>query len=202
METVDRRALAIAAARKRTEASLLSAVSELLAEGTSFADIAIEAITQRAGVSRPTFYAYFADKRALVLRLGEELEAAIGDAVAAWLAGPSGDRDLRTTLEATFAVFAVHRATLGALVEAATYDQEVAIFWRGLHERFAEAARERLRDELPDLPETAARARSFALVWATERCFTEHLFAPRVDEEALMEALELLWSAGLGRERA
>lgn len=195
MTPLARRTAANAESRRRTETALLEATRQLLAAGTPFADLSVEALARQAGVSRPTFYAYFEDKRALALRLGEILEEAIGEAVAAWLA--DGNGELRPTLDATLGVFVSHRSTIGALVEAATYDQEVAAYWRALHERFAEAARGRLRRGLPDLPDDLAAARAFALVWATERCFTEHLFAPQVEEEALMQTLELLWAAAL-----
>lgn len=197
MGALARRTPAVARARQQTEAALLRAADALLAEGTPFADLSIETIARRAGVSRPTFYAYFADKRALALRLGQDLEAAIGESVADWLQSSRGD--LRITLDATLGVFIEHRGTLSALVEAATYDDEVAAFWRALHERFAHAARGRLLRDNPDLDAAVADARAFALVWATERCLTEHLFAPRVQGTALMDTLELLWTAALER---
>ncbi len=180
---------------RRTEEALLAATVALLVEGTPFVSLSVLSIARRAGVTRTTFYAYFHDKSALALRLGEVVEDEIAAAAADWLRASRGE--LRTTLVTTFAVFVRHRAAIGALVDAAAQDRQVAMFWRTLHERFADAARARLTSDVPGLPPELAEARAFALVWATERCFTEHLFAPRVDETALVDTLELLWAAAL-----
>lgn len=182
---------------RRTERSLLEATEALLAEGTPFADLSVLSIARRAGVTRTTFYAYFDDKSALALRLGDTIETAVGDAVADWLRESRGD--LRATLASTLEVFFEHRATIGALIDAAAHDPAVAAFWRSLNERFAQAARVRLGADQPHLPPMTVEARAFVLVWSTERCMTEHVLAPQVDRTALLDALVLLWSAALGR---
>ena len=55
-----------AGTRRNNEGALTRATLELLDEGLPFAGIGIEQIVSRAGLSRPTFYSYFDDKRALV----------------------------------------------------------------------------------------------------------------------------------------
>lgn len=179
------------ATRRATEQAIVDATVSLLGEGTAFADIGIEQIVRRAGFSRPTFYSYFRDKRELILRMGAELEAAVGDAAGPWL--ERGEGEIRDTLGAVLEAFRMRRETLGALVEAATYDPEVRTFWRGFHERFRTTAATRIRLREPDLPDANVQARAFALVWMTERTLTEYLGGATVDEQALIDELARLW---------
>jgi AcrR family transcriptional regulator len=193
MSPLARKTRTAAQARERGEAALLAAAEALVDEGTPFGDLAIEAIAARAGYSRATFYAYFSDKRALALALGERVGADLEAEAAGWLSDGRGE--LRATLSGVREVFARHRGAVTALVEAATYDEEVAAFWRDLHERFLVRALERVRLGDSSLTKAQAEARAFALVWSTERCLTEQLAVPRVDEDALIDALELFWRA-------
>jgi hypothetical protein len=50
---------------------------DLLAEGVSFADITVDGIAQRAGISRTAFYDYFSDRRELLMKLVEVAVAPI-----------------------------------------------------------------------------------------------------------------------------
>jgi AcrR family transcriptional regulator len=175
--------------------ALLDAAIDLLEEGTPFGDISVEAIARRAGFSRATFYAYFRDKRALLFALAEHGEQELYARTAAWL--EAGVGDLRETIAAVLDVLREQRAVFGALVEAATYDEEVARLWRDLHARFAEVARDRILREQPHVDAAAADARAFTLVWMTERVLYEHVVEPRVPEEALLDAVARLAAAAL-----
>lgn len=177
--------------RGRTREALLAATRRLLHGGQAFADLSVGEISIGAGVSRPTFYAYFQDKRALILSLGSELEGDVRAAAGPWLRNE--DDDLRDTLEGVLASFRAHQATLGAIVEAATYDPEVAAFWRDFHSWFMVNAAERAMRADPRLPKANAEALAYSLVWMTERCLTEHLSAPHVLEQPLLDAIERLW---------
>lgn len=195
MATLSRRART-QATRQATEAALIAATVSLLEEGTPFAELGIEQIARAAGFSRPTFYAYFVDKRALVLQMGLTFQDDLAVAADPWL--QSEHDDLRPTLVAVLEVFRAHRATVAAVVEAATYDAEVAEFWRALHDRFLVNARERIRRSDPVLDEAHAHARAFTLVWMTERTITEHLAVPSVDEPALVDELMRAWQNATG----
>ena len=155
-------------------------------------------ISERAGFSRPTFYAHFRDKRELLLQ-----RAAARPSCWRWPRHGSrpGTGDLRATLEGVLQAFRRHSATVAALVEGATYDEEVAAFWRGFHELFVRSARDRAMSEAPDLDVRAAEALAFALVWMTERAFTENIATGRVDDDALLDAMERLWRSGVGAEQ-
>ncbi len=192
MATLSRRART-AETRKATEAELLQATVSLLEEGTAYADISIEQIVRKAGFTRPTFYTYFDDKRALVLKLGAAMEADLSAAAEPWLG--FADVPLRDTLEGVLAVFTRHRATVGAITEAATYDSEVAAFWAAFHNRFRPGAERRIAAGSPELPAAGVAARAYALVYMTERVFIEHVARPTIDERALVDQVTWLWGA-------
>lgn len=182
----------VAETRRTNRDKLLAAALELLAEGTPFAEVSIEQIVRAAGLSRPTFYTYFRDKRELVLELGAALMEDVATAADPWLRDDEGD--IRDTLAGVLDAFRRHRPTLGALVEAATYDSEVNAFWHVFHQRFLDTAAERLRRNDRSLSEARAQARAFALVWMTERTFTEHLMSDAgIEEDALLDELAGFW---------
>ncbi|HEY3186175.1 MAG TPA: helix-turn-helix domain-containing protein [Solirubrobacteraceae bacterium] len=197
MPTLSRRTASAAEARTRGEAAFLDATSALLEEGHPYGELGIELIAKRAGFSRATFYAYFRDKRELLVRLADRYAGNLYAESGGWL--ESGDGDLRIILESVLQLFRTHRGVVGALVEASTYDAEIAELWRELHGRFIDLARERIQREHPDLDADDAHARGFALVWMTERACYEHVVAPRVSDQALLNALELEWRTGVER---
>ena len=53
----------------------MEATEKLLREGNSYADLSVEAIAARAGISRTTFYDYFEDKRELLLAIAMTVSA-------------------------------------------------------------------------------------------------------------------------------
>lgn len=183
-------------ARRATEEALVDATLASLSEGTAFADLTIDQIVRRAGLSRPTFYSYFRDKRALVLHLGVAFEEDLATVAGPWLDDAAGD--VRDTLEGVLRVFQRHAATLSAVVEAATYDVEVATFWSAFHQRFRPGAEARVRAGTPDLDEESIRARAYTLVYMTESSITEHVLRPSVGEDALVTQLAFVWNAATG----
>ena len=195
MPRLSRRTTDTDAGTPAAQQAMLQAATELLEDGAAFGDLAVEAIARRAGYTRATFYAHFRDKRALLFRLAEDVEHEMYAGTAAWL--EAGVGDLRDTIAAVLGVLRSRRAVVGALVEAATYDDEVARLWRDLHARYATVARDRALRDRPDLDPATADARAFALVWMTERVLYEHMVEPRVDEDALLDALTLLAEAAL-----
>jgi TetR/AcrR family transcriptional regulator, ethionamide resistance regulator len=195
MPALSRRTTSAAQNKARSEAAFLDATTALLVEGNPYGELGVEVIAQRAGFSRATFYAYFSDKRDLLFRLGDRAAQDLYAEAGRWL--ELGDTEVGAMLESVLEVFATHRSVLGALAESATYDAEVAKLWRDLHGRFIEVATGRIRSEHPELSEDEARGRAFALVWMTERTCLEHLAAPQVSDDALLDALELFWRTGI-----
>lgn len=182
----------VAETRRNNKDALVTATLALLEDGSPFADISIEQIVRKAGLSRPTFYTYFRDKRELILHLGEALEQDLAETAEPWL--DLADGDVREVLAGVLGVFRRHAATVGAISEAATYDPEVAAFWREFHDRFIPGAEHRIRAGDSALDEFAVAARAYSLVWMTESTLTEHVARPTVDESALLDQLGWLWA--------
>ncbi|WP_026910579.1 TetR/AcrR family transcriptional regulator [Patulibacter minatonensis] len=191
MSVLSRRS-ATADARRATEQALLDATVALLEEGRAFAEISIEQIVRGAGVSRPTFYSYFRDKRALILELGEGVRQALIQSADPWL--DLVDDDVEHSLAALLRTYQRYASTVRALMEAATYDEEVAAFWRVLHDGFLPRVEQRILASVPDIPDDQAHARAYSLVWMTERVLSEHTARPTVTESALLRQLAWVWT--------
>lgn len=196
MAVLSRRTPTTANARRVNEQALLDATLALLGEGSAFADLSIDQIVKRAGLSRPTFYAYFEDKRALVLRLGTDLEQDLASVAEPWLASAQGS--VRDTLGGVLDVFRRHAPVVRAITEAATYDPEVAASWQAFHDRFIPGAETRIAAGAGKLSRKDVAARAYALVWMTERTLTEHVAHATVAETALLDQLAWLWEAATG----
>lgn len=193
--------------RAAVEASVVEATSALLAEGASFADLPVEQIATRAGISRPTFYFYFRDKRELLARVTAGVADELYREAEQWLSGEGdGAAELERALAQIVAIYRRHAALLRAVVEAGAYDPEVAQTWRALVGRFVEATRARIEREQaagavePALP---AQAVAFGLCWMTERAAYEHLVqGGDLADPALLDGLVAVWRGAVyGRPR-
>ena len=180
--------------RAATEAGVLAATEELLAEGVHYSELNVERIAHRAGISRTAFYFYFRDKRDLLVRLTEDANASLLAAAESWW---SGGGEIRGALEQVAALYREHGALLRAVVEVSTYDEEVARFWRRLVGRFVDATQARIEAEQAAgaAPPGPAAGMAFALVWMTERAFDQHAVQDDpMDPQALVDALAAVWS--------
>src|SRR4051795_13682510 len=126
--------------RAAVQAAVLHATEQLLAEGATYADINIERIATRAGISRTAFYFYFADKRELLMRLSEDVTDELFTQADIWYSG-SGDpeAEIREALANIARLYEQHGPLLRAIVEVSTYDEEVGASWRSLVGRFIAA---------------------------------------------------------------
>lgn len=175
--------------RREAELAFLMAVVELLGEGSSYADLGISQIAERAGRTRTSFYFYFRDKRDLLMRATEAVAGKLFDEADRWWSGEGGRQELRAALESILVTYRAHGPLLRAIVEASTYDDEVGDFWRGLIGRFIESTEPRIGGD-PD----AAHAKAFALVWMTERSAYQHVVrGGRLDDRLLVDALADIW---------
>ena len=182
------------AKRAAVQSAVLAATAELLAEGVSYADLNIERIATRAGISRTAFYFYFRDKRELLLRLTEDVVDELYRQGDIWFSG-SGEpaAELRQALSNIAALYRENGAVLGAIVQAAAADDEVALFWHAILDRFVDATTKRI-EELQRSGRAVvredARAAAFALCWMIERTFNQQLaLGQPLPEQALVDAL-------------
>jgi len=197
MTTEGRREAPTTAKRAAVQAAVLEATEALLEEGASFADLGIERIATRAGISRTAFYFYFADKRELLMRLTEEVNALLFEQADIWFSGRGEpEEELHTALTNIAALYDEHAVLLRALVEVSTYDEEVATFWRSTLGRFVDATERRIEEEREAgrAPDVQARATAFALTWMTERTLYQDLVQNSpVAKSELVDALTGIW---------
>ncbi len=186
------------AKRAQVQQAVLTATEELLAAGGSFQELKIERIATAAGISRTAFYFYFKDKRELLMRLAEDITGELYGQADAWFSGDDGapEDQVSDALQAIAALYFEHGPLLRAIVEVSTYDEEIAVFWRALLQRFADATTERIETEQRDgrAPAMPAGPTAFALVWMTERTFYQQMVQGSPgDREELVAALNGIW---------
>ena len=183
--------------RAAIEAAVLRATEELLEEGASFAELGIERIATRAGISRTAFYFYFRDKRELLLRLTEEVTRRLYAEGDIWFSGDGAPEDqLARALRNVASLYREHGNVLRAIVDAASADQEVAEFWHRIIERFVGATQRAVEDERRSGRAGVGdpRATAFALCWMTERTFHQQfVLSEPVPQDELVAALTGIW---------
>jgi AcrR family transcriptional regulator len=177
---------------------VLAATEQLLSEGASYADLNIERIATRAGISRTAFYFYFRDKRDLLTRLTADVAELLYQQAEIWFSGEGDDpeAEIREALTNIAALYDEHGVLLQAIVEVSTYDDEVAQAWHGLLGRFVDATRVRIEAEraagraVADHPQATA----FALCWMAEHTMYQHSVQgqPFATDE-MVEALVGIW---------
>lgn len=182
--------------RAQIQAAVLEATEALLAEGIPFAELNIERIATRAGISRTAFYFYFKDKRELLMRLTEEVNDTLFAAADAWFSGESEEarEAMGEALAQIAGIYVEHGVLLRAIVEVSTYDEEIATFWRSTLQRFVDATERRIlaEQEAGNAPPMPAAATAFALTWMTERAFYQRLVQDQAPDE-LVEAVRGIW---------
>lgn len=190
--------------RAAIEASVLAATEALLREGSTYAELNVERIATRAGISRTAFYFYFRDKRELLERVTVGVSDLLFEEADRWWSGEDeGVEALRTALRNVVTLYAEHGALLRAVVEASTYDDQVAGFWRDLIGRFVAATRGRIEAEQAAgrVPaELPAEGAAFALCWMTERTIYQRTIyqrmvqaSPELDVEGAVDSLSAVW---------
>lgn len=173
--TSARRAARAPAARNgETEEAICAAAERLMAD-RPLARVSVADVLTEAGVSRASFYFYFASKYALLERLAERVSGSVFGASRAWFDGHDGDprEQLREAVAGGFDSWSRHGPVLRALVEAGPAAQDVAQLWNRLMGELVDAAAARIsRDRDAGLcPADGLEARTLAasLLWMTER---------------------------------
>jgi TetR/AcrR family transcriptional regulator, ethionamide resistance regulator len=183
--------------RAAVQAAVLAATEELLSEGASYADLNIERIANRAGISRTAFYFYFRDKRDLLTQLTADVAELLYQQAEIWFSGEGDpDAEIREALTNIAALYDEHGVLLRAIVEVATYDEQVALAWHGLLGRFVDATRRRIEAEQAAGRTVArhAHATAFALVWMTERTlYQQFVQGEPLAADDVVEAMVDIW---------
>jgi len=125
---------------------ILAAADELLRE-TDFRSLTVEEVMSRTDMRRSSFYNYFADRNALVMRLLQRIENDMMEVARPWL--ETGDPPLLgDALDGVAAIYAQHGHVLRAAHEASFHDAAVEQHYRHtLLQNFMDAVARRLRAE-------------------------------------------------------
>jgi AcrR family transcriptional regulator len=138
------------------QAAILGTAVRLLAE-KKFNDISVDDLAKGAGLSRPTFYFYFASKEAVLLSLMDPLiqqaDSGFDGAMESLPSDPR--RALRAGITTFFEAFAAHPIMARAATDALATSAELRTWWAGfmqvwIQQTAALITAERERGAAPD----------------------------------------------------
>jgi TetR/AcrR family transcriptional regulator, ethionamide resistance regulator len=184
---------------EQRERAILTTLQELLAREPLHA-ISVDDLARGAGISRPTFYFYFASKEAALLALldvlVEEAWEALQDAPSLLMRDPAAA--WRKAIGGSYATWTANRDVIRAAAEARTSNADVQALWTGLLESLVEqTARaieaERARGAAPEgIP---ARDLALCLNRMNERVFETKLGDEELTlaDDRLLDTLVEIW---------
>jgi AcrR family transcriptional regulator len=181
------------------ELAILATAERLLGDRPLSA-ISVDDLARGAGISRPTFYFYFASKDAVLLSLLDRVVAEADAATRAAFDRPaSGPREgWRRVITAYHETFRAHRALTLAWAEARSSNTEIRNLWAGVVESWVQRCTvaieaERSRGAAPEGP--SARDLAVVLISTNERVLyaTFSGDGPAVAETAVVDVLLEVW---------
>jgi AcrR family transcriptional regulator len=189
------------ARRAELERDLLAATERLLEEGAAYADLSIEQITSRAGVSRTAFYGCFRDKRDLLMRAAREMTDPLVGRAEEFVDRPVEpdevlDELARETLERALRFAREHAPLFRAVVEGSTYDETVAQYFHGLVDRLTQPVAERFEKQqragraLPLAPLAGA---SVLVGMVLQALYAQVVRDTGIADDELVETLATVW---------
>ncbi|HEX7609610.1 MAG TPA: TetR/AcrR family transcriptional regulator [Solirubrobacteraceae bacterium] len=205
MPSVTRRAARSPEHREAVARQVAAAVERLLEDGHGYTTLGVQRIAEQAGIARSTFYLYFPDKTALLMRVTESATEDLFAVAGAWLQEGFADRDaLARTLLGVVGQQREHAALLAALAEVAGYEEQVAHFWRGRVGAFVDGLCARIEQGQRSGTIAAAldpRVTAAWIVWGTERLVAQHVATqpPSADERMTAGLARAIWTT-LGRD--
>jgi len=187
------------------ELAILATAERLLAE-RPLAEISVDDLAKGAGLSRPTFYFYFASKDAVLLTLFERVIVEADSALEGMVANPPADIKTlwRTGINLFVETFGSHRA-VSLAADAARTNKDIGDLWSRFMQKWVDhiavvIEAERSRGAAPvTLP---ARDLSTALNLLNEKVMLTS-FAherPSVPDEQLLETLVHVWVTSIYNE--
>ncbi|AKN15741.1 TetR/AcrR family transcriptional regulator [Mycobacterium haemophilum] len=175
------------------------ATAEQLLKDRPLTDISVDDLAKGAGISRPTFYFYFASKEAVLLTLLDRVFNEADAALETLIENPDAERDnrWRTGINVFFETFGSHKAVTRA-GQVARDNAEVRELWSTFMQKWiaytaAVIEAERERGAAPDtLPATELAT---ALNLMNERALFASFTAeqPYVPESRVLDTLVHIW---------
>jgi TetR/AcrR family transcriptional regulator, ethionamide resistance regulator len=185
-------------------ARILDATERLLA-GRRFESLSVANILNAAGVSRGSFYFYFASKHAVLAELVRQAVGSAHEAAGTWAGDDSGapGAALRRGTRDGSRLWREHAPVLRAIVENWQSDPALAALWTEMMEGFTAVAAERIQADRAaglalgrdDDPHVLASV----LCWMNERAwYLAAIGHPGFTDEALLgDALTQVWQAAI-----
>lgn len=172
---------------------LLDAVERLIGEGESFTEISVEQLVAEVGISRTTFYVYFADKSEVLSAWFAEIAGDLAAALSAWwdLDAASTREDLRAAFGHVVRAYRPHAALMAAAFHAAAYDPSVRELTAAFMDENIESLRRHIRGGQeagfidPSLP---ADDVATWMLWTAERGF--HVILVEADDAEVERQLD------------
>lgn len=171
-----------------------------LIQQRSFADISVDDLAKGAGISRPTFYFYFASKEAVLLSLMDPLikRADPGFAHAMDTMPAEPHQAIRRGIEIFFSSFGSHPATARAGAEAVNSSPEFRAIWAALMQKWigltaALITAERQRGAAPETLPALDLATSLNLMNEKMMMATLAGDRPAVDHDRVVDTLTHIW---------
>jgi AcrR family transcriptional regulator len=183
-----------------TEQRLLEEAEARLAD-RPLVSIGIDELAQAAGISRSSFYFYFASREALLRTLGERAQDEMFASAEIWLSRtdePPAEAMTRSLAD-NLALWRRHGPVLRALYDARNGEPETRALWRMIARRYVEATaaqigRERDAGLAPPAPPEAGQLAAI-LTGMNLRAFydaSRSSASPRRDHD-LVQALATVW---------
>lgn len=162
--------------RDELRRELLEAVERLIGAGESFTEISVEQLVAEVGISRTTFYVYFADKGEVLAAWFAEIAGELSEVLSAWweLDADSSREDLRGAIEHAMRVYRPHAALMAAAFDTASYDPAVRELTEAFIDGYIASMREHIRKgQQAGFVDPALPADDVAvwLIWMAERGF-------------------------------
>jgi AcrR family transcriptional regulator len=183
-----------------TEERLLREAEVLLAD-RPLSSIGIDEIAHAAGISRSSFYFYFASREALLRTLGERAQEEVFASASGWLnrTDELPAEAIARTLADNLTLWRRHGPVLRELYDARDSDEETAALWRAIAHRYVDATaaqieRERTAGLAPPAP-PEARQLAAILTGMNIRAFYDasRRSAARRRDQQLVQALATVW---------
>ncbi len=186
-----------------TRRRLLDAARELFVEG-GYAEATVGRIVERAGVSRPTFYTYFDDRKEIIVALAYEMARDFHGAALGPLLDDRATRTTESVIRRRVADYLrAYRDNYGlvrAWMEAAAIHPEIGAARRRIQDSLMEGmaallGQEQARGAMDAEVDTLVVAT--ALVQMTETFATQWMARGRELDEHVSEQLTQLWMRAL-----
>jgi len=180
------------------EAAIL-ATAERLLEDKNFADISVDDLAKGAGLSRPTFYFYFASKEAVLLSLLKRVVVQADSALDTLTANPPAEAKAlwHDGIAIFVRTFGVHRAVSLAAEQSRT-NTEIGALWSSFMQKWvAHGAAiidvERARGAAPDTVPSTDLATALNLLNEKVMLTSFGAEVPSVPDEHVLDTLVHIW---------